>query len=64
MDIMFVNAMTNLTEIDRTTRYQSLVCHNSLSAKKIYKGIDSTYRQYNISIFLIKEINCYRKFNK
>ena len=62
MNIMFVNEIPILTGIDRTIRYQYLVCLDSHSADEIYKGIDKTFREYNKSGFLIKEIHCDREF--
>ena len=62
MNIMFVNEIPILTGIDRTIRYQYLVCLDSHSADEIYKGIDKTFREYNKSGFLIREIHCDREF--
>ena len=62
MDIMYVNGEPNLTAIDRSIRFRSLVTMNNRTAPELFECLDQILRLYNGAGFLIKTISCDGEF--
>ena len=60
MDIIFMNEIPITTGINRTIRYEYLVCLNISSSYELYEVIDKIFRDHNKSGFLINDIHCGR----